>query len=540
MRDASNAHIEAEQAALRRVATLVAQGVSADELFSAVTAEIGRLFGPDLAAMGRFAAPDTLVAVAVWVPEGEPPDISRNWPLEGDSISATILRTGRPARRDHWDGTTGPIAALTRGLGIRSSAGTPIIVDGRPWGVLLINSKTSVWPDGTELRMGEFAELIATAISNLEAQAAIRRLADEQAALRRVATLVAREAPSSEVFGAIAEEVARLMGVTVATLFRYEDDDTVTAAAVWGEADAVPPLGGRFPLDGDSIVARVKRSGKPVRVDDFSPLSGTIGERVKQSGVRSGVGTPIIVDGRLWGGVVAVSRRPEPLPADAETRIAQFTELAATALANLEARTELAASRARLVAAADDERRRVVRDLHDGAQQRLVHTILTLNLARQAVADNEEAAALLGDAASHAQRATAELRELAHAILPSVLSHGGLRAGVESLASRMPVAVANDVPAERFPPAVEATAYFVVAEALANVVKHACAERATVTARVEDGTLHVQVDDDGAGGAQAAGTGLLGLTDRVGAVGGRLEIASPAGGGTRVTATIPL
>jgi signal transduction histidine kinase len=192
------------------------------------------------------------------------------------------------------------------------------------------------------------------------------------------------------------------------------------------------------------------------------------------------------------------------------------------------------------VAAADAERRRLVRDLHDGAQQRLVHTVLTLNLARQAAGSNERARALLGEAAEHAGRATGELRELAHGILPSVLAHGGLPTAVDALAARMPVPVAVDVPAKRFPPAVEATAYFVVAEALTNVAKHAKAHHAAVSAHVRDDTLTVDIRDDGVGGAQQDGRGLVGIADRLAALGGRLEVASPAGAGTRLAADIPL
>jgi signal transduction histidine kinase len=182
----------------------------------------------------------------------------------------------------------------------------------------------------------------------------------------------------------------------------------------------------------------------------------------------------------------------------------------------------------------------LIRDLHDGAQQRLVHTVLTLTLARQAVSRSERARALLDEAVDHAQRATAELRELAHGILPSALTHGGLPAAVDALASRMPVPVGIELPAERFPTAVEATAYFVVAEALANVAKHAQAERADVFARVRGGALRVEVRDDGVGGARPDGRGLQGVADRVAAVGGRLEVSSPAGAGTRVAAELPL
>jgi signal transduction histidine kinase len=212
----------------------------------------------------------------------------------------------------------------------------------------------------------------------------------------------------------------------------------------------------------------------------------------------------------------------------------------ATAIANAEAQRELAASRARIVAATDEERRRVVRDLHDGAQQRLVHTVITLKMARRALEnEQDDTPALLTEALDNATRATNELRELAHGILPEVLTRGGLRAGVDTLASRMPVPVEIDVSVGRLPAAVEATAYFVVAEALTNVLKHAQAQQATVRASVDDGMLNIEVCDDGIGGANPGGNGLVGIEDRVSALGGRLWIESAAGGGTVVSARLP-
>jgi signal transduction histidine kinase len=243
----------------------------------------------------------------------------------------------------------------------------------------------------------------------------------------------------------------------------------------------------------------------------------------------------------LWGALFVHSKQTHQLPRDTESRLTRFADLVATAIANAEARAALAASRSRIVAATDEERRRVVRDLHDGAQQRMIHTILTLKLAHRAAENEEEdLPALLTEALHHAEQATAELRELAHGILPSVLTQGGLRAGVDALASRVPVPVENAVSVGRLPAAVEATAYFVVAEALTNVAKHSRAGRAEVTARVEDGTLRVQVRDDGIGGARPDGSGLLGLADRLAALGGQLRVESPAEGGTLVAADIHL
>jgi PAS domain S-box-containing protein len=365
-------------------------------------------------------------------------------------------------------------------------------------------------------------------------------LAEEQAALRRVATLVARESSPDLVLETVADEVCRLIGVQTIGVGRFEDGPAITLVARSGEVAAKVPVGTRMALDGDSVTSRVLRTGRPARFDHYDEDATGEAARVGTAvGVRSAAATPIVVEGRLWGAMIAAS--VEPLPADTESRMHAFTELIATAIANVDARSELTASRARIVAAADEERRRVVRDLHDGAQQRLVHTVITLKLAQHALqADAGNGVSLVSEALEHAQRATEELRELAHGILPAVLTAGGLRAGVEALASRMPVPVAVAVPADRLHARVEATAYFVVAEALTNVAKHARAASVSVAARVEDGTLEIEVSDDGIGGVRADGSGLQGLADRLAAVDGRLDVASPAGGGTSLTAAIPI
>jgi signal transduction histidine kinase len=381
----------------------------------------------------------------------------------------------------------------------------------------------------------------STAISNSEARVELARLAGEQAALRRVATLIARGRPSTEVFAEVAREVGELLGAESAWMDRYDDYGNATVVAAWGLGGSDLPVGTRFSLDGDSVVAVVHRTGRSARVDDYTRTAGYTGDIARKLGLRSGVGSPIVVGGRPWGAMLAGSARPEPLPADAESHIGEFTELVATAVSNLQARSELAASRARIIAATDEERRRVVRDLHDGAQQRLVHTVVTLKLARRALeSDGGGALALVTDALKHAAEATLELRELAHGILPSVLTRGGLRAGVVALASRMPVPVDIGISVERFPSAIEATAYFIVAEALTNVAKHAHARHAQVTARVTDGALQVQVRDDGVGGARPDGGGLLGLADRLGVLDGSLRVDSPLDGGTLIAADIPI
>ena len=373
-------------------------------------------------------------------------------------------------------------------------------------------------------------------VVNVPARAEGTKVAEEQAALRRVATLVARGVSQRALFAAVSEEVGWLVGADPTSLMRFEADDTVTVVAAWSATDAAVPIGERRPVD--DALRSMRDEGRAQR---FGPMKVTLAGEARQLAIRSAVGVPIVVEGGVWGAAFAASTREEPFREDTAARIAGFAELVATAIANAEARTEVAASRARIVAATDDERRRVVRDLHDGAQQRLVHTIVTLKLARQALEHKPEAAtALVDEALGNAETANVELRELAQGILPAVLTTGGLRAAVDALASRMPEPVEIDVSVGRLPAAIEATAYFVVAEALTNVAKHARAGHATVTARIEDGTLAVRVRDDGIGGVQLGGSGLTGLADRLAALDGRLRVESPSDGGTLIAAAIPL
>jgi signal transduction histidine kinase len=374
-----------------------------------------------------------------------------------------------------------------------------------------------------------------------QSKAYLAELAEEQAALRRVATMVAEAAPATAVFDAVAAEMESLLGADGVTIGRYEHGAEVTVVAHRGSDAARVPPGSRCSYEGENVTSTVRRTERPARKDDYEGTRGAIGELAHSLGVRGTVGAPIVVDGRLWGVIVANWRGAESPPADTEKRIAEFTELVATAISNIQARSDLAASRARVVAASDNSRRQIERDLHDGAQQRLVQIVLNLQMAREAIGNEPEAVrALMAEALGHAEEATVELRELAHGILPPVLTHGGLGPAVRTLARRMPVPVEIDVDVGRLPAAVEATAYFVVAEALTNVAKHSEASHATVAARVEDGALRLEVRDDGAGGARPDGSGFIGLADRIAVFEGELEVESPAAGGTLVAATVPL
>jgi signal transduction histidine kinase len=393
-------------------------------------------------------------------------------------------------------------------------------------------------PPETEPRIGKFTELMATAIGNAEARAEVARLADEQAALRRVATLVAQGPRPGAVFDAVTAEVADLLDASAVTLARYEDD--MVAVVAQHGSDYVG-IGDRFPLGGRNVASIVRRTGRTARLDDVAEATGPIGDRVRRAAARSAVAAPVVVDGRTWGVLAATWTDRRPPPDDTEERLARFAQLLDTAIANADGRDQLIMSRGRVLAASDEARRRVVRDLHDGAQQRLVHAILTLKIAQRALhGDPRTADALLAEALDSADRAMAEVRELAHGILPSVLVRSGLHAGVDALASRLDLPVELDVGKERLPPDIEASAYFIVAEALTNVVKHAQATRATVKAAVDDGALVLEVRDDGVGGADPEGHGLIGIADRVDALGGRLRITSADREGTVLAIRLPL
>ncbi len=538
------ARLADEQAALRRVATLVAEEAPAAELFTKVAEEVAGVFGQRIdTAILRLEPDDTATVVAVW---GEQPEggirVGLSLPVDGSGVSARVFRERRPVRVDEYATAEGSIADRARTHGIRSAVGCPILVQGRIWGAMVVaHYEPDPFPADAERRVSQFTHLVATGIANADARAEVQRLADEQTALRRVATLVAEGAAPTEVFDAVIVEVAQLLGATQVGLMRSVGAHEVSIVAGRGHDPAIVRAGMVLPLDGDSVTARVLLTGRSARINSYEASGGAIAEIVRRSKVSATVGAPITVEGAVWG-VITASWQGQALPAvDAEERLAEFAELLDTAIANADSRDQLTASRARVLTAGDEARRRVVRDLHDGAQQHLVHTIVTLKLAQQALSQGgERAEGLLADALDHAEEGNAELRELAHGILPSVLTRGGLLAGVDSLVSRLDLPVAVEVTRVRLPPEIEASAYFIVAEALTNVVKHSQAAKAEVIAVVEHDTLRVEVRDDGVGGADPGGAGLTGVGDRAAALGGRLRVDSRRGGGTVLAAEFPL
>jgi signal transduction histidine kinase len=385
--------------------------------------------------------------------------------------------------------------------------------------------------------------LAAVTAERTASEGAQQALTEEQGALRRIATLVAGEAASDRVFEQVTVEAAQTLGASGASLARFDEDGTVTFVGGWSETGRLAfPVGSRVPVEETGVLAEIRKTGRPERIDDYEGRAPEIVERLNNFGYESASAAPIRVGGRVWGALVAAAPPDEPLAPGSERRLADFAELVAQALANADAYRKLAASRVRIVEAGDTERRRLERNLHDGAQQRLVSLALKLRLIKSGLRKDPEAAeALLTEAEGELDHALEELRELARGIHPAVLTDRGLEAAILALAERAPIPVElTRLPEDRLPDSIEAAIYYLVAEAITNVSKYAQATRATVAVERSNGFATVLVRDDGIGGAHPVpGSGLAGLADRVEALGGRLHIESPPGQGTQLTAEIP-
>ena len=383
----------------------------------------------------------------------------------------------------------------------------------------------------------------AMAASVERTQAELARVAEEQSALRRVATLVARGVAPADVFAAVTEEVGVLLDADLAHMARFETDGTASGIAGWSPGAEGVPIGRHVSLQGESATASVLRTGRAARTDRYEDAAGPIAEALRSLGVRSSVGAPIIVDGCLWGAVIASSKRERPFPSGTEERLTAFTELVGTAISNAYASAELTASRARIVAAADDARRRIERDLHDGIQQRIVSLGLELRAAELAAQpEMPDLQKQVSDAADGLETVLEELREISRGIHPAILSEGGLGPALRALGRRSPIPVDLDVRDDaRLPKHVEVTAYYVASEALANAAKHADASRVEIDLRHDVGLVRLSIRDDGVGGAEpTGGSGLVGLRDRAEALGGTMVVSSPVGGGTSITVDLPV
>jgi signal transduction histidine kinase len=371
----------------------------------------------------------------------------------------------------------------------------------------------------------------------------LRVVVDLQASLRRVATLVARGVAPSEVFCAVADELARCLRVRHTTLFRFEPDGAGLLIAGHHESGRTKlAVGQRFSLDGESVAAKVFRTGRPARMDNHDDAPGPAADYIRELGMRSGVGVPIMVDGRVWGAAIVGSSQPDPLPPDTELRVGDFADLVTTAIANADTHAQLTASRARIVAAGDEARRRIERDLHDGAQQRLVSLGLKLRSAEASLPpDLGSVRKQLAEIVDGLTGVSTDLQEISRGLHPAILSRGGLGPALKTLARRSSVPVALRLGVDqRLPDSVEVAAYYVVAESLTNAAKHAQASEVRVTVETDGHNVRLSIQDDGIGGADSGrGSGLTGLADRVEALGGHLQMSSPIGSGTSLLATIP-
>ena len=544
---AALARLAEEQAALRRMATLVARGEPPQEVFAAVAGEVGRLLASDFAILVRYDPQDTLEVVGTWTRTGAPAPtpVGGRLPLGGRNVTTLVYQTGRSARVE-YSGVSGVIGQVaSQDWGLRSSIGVPVSAESRLWGCIVVAfSRQGLLPlpADTEARLTGFTELVATAIANTESRASVARLAEEQAALRRVATLVARGVPPVEIFSAVSDEVARLFRAQAAVLRFEHDGPAIVFVGVSKTLEL--PVGTRWEFQPGMATEEVYRTGCSARVDamDWSSASGPVARAARRLGIVSSVVSPIVVEGHLWGAMSTAST-DELLPSGMEGRLEKFTGLLATAIANAESRSELAASRRRIVAASDQARRRIERDLHDGTQQRLVSLALAARSAQANVpVGRGELRAELSRIAAGLTDTVAELQEFSRGIHPAILSEGGLGPALRALARRSRVPVDLDITTSaRFPEPVEIAAYYVTSEALANAMKHAQASRVEISFTTRDGSLVLSIRDDGVGGANPArGSGLVGLTDRVEALGGSIRFHSAAGAGTRITVDLPI
>jgi signal transduction histidine kinase len=528
-----------EQAALRRIATLVAQNAELRQVFSVVTGEVARVLGPDATMLARWDHGTATYLggngwrTAAWRPDTPCPLITP--PVRLDDLGG--LREGTGVLRDE---------------GVVAGVAHAVTVDGRTWGALSVWSRTGPLPAGTELRLASFGDLVATAVANAEDRARSVQLLEEQAALRRVAVLVARGPSPTEVCSALAEELCGLLGIDDVGVCRFDPDHTALLIAATGDSARRSPVGTRMDLDDREnwmetprryTIWQVWRTGRSARYDsDQEESLPALPSGERWHDVRSVVACPIVVNGHLWG-TVGVWSNHGPLSPDTVERLSSFTDLAAMAIGNAQSRAELAASRARIVAAADETRRRIERNLHDGAQQRLVTLGLGLRLAQDSVPEDlPELRVRIGAAGDELTEVIEELREMARGIHPAILSESGLGPALRTLARRSTVPVDLEIGVHgRFPQPVEVAAYYVVSETITNTAKHARASQVRVAVTQRDGVLELAVRDDGVGGAEPRrGSGLVGLRDRVEAIGGALEVTSPSDGGTTVLVRLPV
>jgi signal transduction histidine kinase len=555
---AAQRRLTGELAALRHVATLVAEGSSLSDLFAAVARAVAEAIEADAIAVERIDADRRTTVIASLDATRFP--IGSRWSLDEPQLRAPVVSSGRPVRIDDVSNLGGPTGQAVLDSGIRSMVAAPIVVDAAVWGLMWVGGKSAQpLPAATVSRLREFTELAAVAVANAESRNRLRRLADSEASLRRVATLAAEGATPAELLAAVADEAARVIDGSSVAIIRYDSD--VSFSVVAAHNDPVFEVDSTWPFEQEGLAAVVRDTRAPLRIDDVADARGTVAEGLRAAGLMAAVAAPIVVDGKTWGMiVVGLRQRRDTLPRftawytsrmlsssvpgeEIEARLASFTDLVGTAISRAQAQSELIASRARIVEAGDEARRRIERDLHDGTQQRLVALALHLQGVRADVPDEAQATrAALEDVEHELKSLIDEVQELSRGVHPAQLAEGGLRAALRALARRspLPIDVNIDVP-ERPPLSVETAVYYVVSEALANAIKHSRATSVFVTVAGDASAIRATVADDGVGGAElGVGSGLTGLSDRVNALAGRLSVVSPPGGGTTISVELPV
>jgi signal transduction histidine kinase len=528
-----------EQAALRRVATIAAHGAEPIEVFRAVVNEVMLLLDLPVVALTRYE-PDGMVLMVA--SGGDHPfKEGTRWPVDGLPVAAEVLETRQTAYMETYvtehPVTEGPI----REGRVRSGLAVPIIVDNSVWGTISTASTDRPLRPDTEERLIGFTELVAGVVLNAQARDELRRLAEEQAALRRVATLVAEGAAAPVIYDAICTETRAVTGANSVHLLEFLHDGTGRILAVAGEHASHTSASARLPVDETSL-GMLRDLVAAARIDGDGEAATALAKSLRERGVSADLAVSVVVDGTDWGALVADWHADGGPPVDVSHRLSRFADLVATAVANAAAHSELIASRLRIVNAADEARRRVERDLHDGAQQRLVALSLDLDrIGASFVEDQPDARSDLEVVRRELDGVLEDLRELSRGLHPAILSESGLGPSLRALARRSPIPAEVDVDVPARPaPAIEVAVYYVVSEALANVAKHARASAVGISVHATEGWIHTTIKDDGVGGARhGTGSGLVGLMDRVVALGGRLELDSPPGGGTRLEVDLP-
>jgi signal transduction histidine kinase len=514
-------------------------------LFAVVCEEAARVLDVPAVAIERYDADGgtTVLAtcgeIGVWAQPGF--GVGSRRPLHGASVAGRVHDTGRPATVSDYSQPPGTIPAKVRAAPNPSWVGVPITVDGKTWGVVYACTSgitTADLPAGVESHLARVTELVATAISNAQARDDLRRLAHEQAALRRIATLMAQGAEPRTVFDAICTETCELVGASSTNLAQFTADCLHMTVAGSSQPDPHLPTGTPVPVGTDSVSEIVVRTVAPIRLHSYQDATTEPATPWRDRGIRSAVAAPILLEGELWGAVIARRDAAPPFRSGDEARVARFAELAATAIANAAARSELIASRARIVAAGDEACRRIGRNLHDGVQQELLALALDARgLLDTVPSEQPELRAGLARLGQDLETVLEDIREVSRGLHPTMLALTGLRTSLGALVrkSSIPVSLQIDT-SERAPSSIETAIYYVVSEALVNAARHSGASAISVTVTNVGAAILATIDDDGIGGADPrAGSGLTGLIDRVEALGGTFAMNSPAGRGTTIS-----